>query len=144
MTMTANADIAIVQKFFEGIYAGELEAAFEACAQPDYRFVVGSSANEELNAAMPWGGVTHSGKQGFLKLTTRLFSEFEALEFDLRRFCAAQSQVFVEGHFVFRHRETGKIADSDFLARFDMKDGRIAGGQFYENTFAVAAARKPN
>jgi len=50
--------------------------------------------------------------------------------------------VFVEGSFRFRHRQTGRIAESDWLARFDMRDGRIAGGQFYENTYAVAAARR--
>ena len=38
------------------------------------------------------------------------------------------------GRMVFRHRETAKIAVSDFIARFDMRDARITGGQFYENT----------
>ncbi|MDY6940456.1 MAG: hypothetical protein SWY16_22715 [Cyanobacteriota bacterium] len=55
---------------------------------------------------------------------------------------AAGDRVFVEGHFTFRHRTTGKIADSDFLAAFRMENGRISGGQFYENTAGVAAARQ--
>jgi uncharacterized protein len=52
-------------------------------------------------------------------------------------------KVFVEGHFKFRHRKTGKIAESNWLTRFDIKDGRIVDGQFYENTYAVAMAPFP-
>jgi ketosteroid isomerase-like protein len=54
----------------------------------------------------------------------------------------AGTQVFVEGHFRLRHRETAKIADSDFLARFEMRDGKIVCRQMYENTAAVAGARR--
>ena len=81
-------------------------------------------------------------REGYVGLTAMLFSEFEALSFEARRYVDAGEVVFVEGHFNFRHRRTGRIADSDWLARFDLRDGRIAGGQFYENTHAVAAARR--
>ncbi len=81
-------------------------------------------------------------KKAIFRLTTLLFSEFEALEFEPRRYNDAGDCVFVEGHFTFRHRQTGKIADSDWVARFDMQDDRIVGGQFYENTASVAEARK--
>ncbi|MEM8796401.1 MAG: ketosteroid isomerase, partial [Pseudomonadota bacterium] len=57
------------------------------------------------------------------------------------KFSDTNDTVYVEGRFVFRHRETTKVAISDFIARFDMRDGRVAGGQFYENTAAIAAAR---
>jgi ketosteroid isomerase-like protein len=103
---------------------------------------VGSSGNEILRTAIPWAGYTHQGKEGYIRLTTLLFSEFEALEFEPRRYNDADDCVFVEGHFTFRHRQTGKIADSDWVARFDMQDGWIVGGQFYENTAGVAEARK--
>ncbi len=74
---------------------------------------------------------------------TRLFREFEPLAFDAKRYTDAIFAVFVEGHFTFRHRETQGTAESDWVARFDMADGRLAAGQFYENTYAVAAARQP-
>lgn len=99
--------------------------------------------NDELRAAIPWAGHRLEGRAGYIDLVTRLFGEFEPLDFDPRRFTDAGHAVFVEGHFTFRHRETHRIAESDWLARFDMADGKIAGGQFYENTFAVAAARRP-
>ena len=139
MTLT---NIETVKKFFEAQYAGEFDRAFHNYAQPRFQWIVSSDSNEALRAAIPWAGYNHQGKEGYTRLMTQLFSEFEALEFEPRRYTDAGELVFVEGHFTFRHRQTGKIADSDWIARFDMQDGRIAGGQFYENTESVAVARR--
>lgn len=51
-------------------------------------------------------------------------------------------KIFVEGHFTARHKATGALADSDWCARFDMRDARVAGTRFYENTSTVAEARE--
>ena len=131
-----------VRAFFEAQYAGNFETAFGEHAQPDFRFVVASSNNPELTSAIPWAGCEHRGREGYERLTSLLYAEFEPLEFDTQHFSDTGDRVFVEGHFVFRHKATGKIADSDFVARFEMRDGKIAGGQFYENTLAVAEARR--
>jgi ketosteroid isomerase-like protein len=131
----------IARQFFELIYAGDYDRAFSDCAHSDYRFVVGSSGNASLQAAIPWAGYTHEGREGYIALMNMIFSEFEPLSFETRRYSDTGDTVFVEGHFSFRHRATGKIADSDWVVRFDMKNGRMAGGQFYENTYAIAAAR---
>lgn len=140
--MTISTNIQTVQKFFEAQYSGDFDLAFQAYAQPNFQWVVSSGNNETLRAAIPWAGYTHQGKEGYIRLVTLLFSEFETLEFNPRRYTDAGDRVFVEGHFIFRHRKTGKIADSDWVARFDMQDHYIIGGQFYENTAAVADARK--
>ncbi|HZF33103.1 MAG TPA: nuclear transport factor 2 family protein [Candidatus Angelobacter sp.] len=132
----------IVRSFFAAVYAADYERAFRDYAHPGFAWVVGSAANDGLRAAIPWAGYELVGREGYVALTSMLFSEFEPLSFETRRYVAAGDLVFVEGHFTFGHRQTGKIADSDWLARFDMRDGRIAGGQFYENTYAVAAARR--
>ena len=139
---TDTPNIKAAKGFFEAQYSGDFETAFRDYAHPDFRFVVSSADNEALRAAIPWAGYAHRGRQGYERLTTLLFSEYEPLEFKTTRFSDTGDQVFVEGHFVFRHRQTAKIADSDFIARFEMRDGKIAGGQFYENTAAVAEARK--
>jgi uncharacterized protein len=130
-----------VRLFFDAVYAGDHERAFSDYAHEDYQFIVGSADNPDLQSAIPWAGHIHIGKQGYAELTRQLFSEFEPLSFETSSYAGAGDRVFVEGHFRFRHRDTGRIADSDWLARFDIRDGRIAGGQFYENTFAVAKAR---
>jgi len=83
---------------------------------PDFRFVVSSARNEELRALIPWAGYEHRGLEGFHRLTALLFSEYEPLAFEIVRLTEAEGQVFAEGHFRLRHRETARVADSDFLA----------------------------
>ena len=101
------------------------------------------SDSPELTAAIPWAGRRLQGAAGYKELTGQFFGKYEPLEFDARRFHDAGEVVFAEGHFRFRHRGTGRIAEAEFAMRFDMRDGRISGGQIYKNTYGVAAARKP-
>ena len=140
--MTDSLSIETVRGFLNAQYAGDFETAFRDFAQPDFRWIVSTADSDDLRAVIPWAGYEHKGKDGYIRLTNCLFSEFEPLEFDVSGFTDAGEKVFVEGRFVFRHRETAKIAVSDFISRFDMRDGRITGGQFYENTAAVAEARR--
>lgn len=139
--MPDTQNIKIVKNFFEAQYAGDYDRAFREYAQPDFQWIVSSADNDDLRKMIPWAGHTLKGEDGYKRLTELLFSEFEVLGFEQKRYTDAKDQVFVEGHFRFRHRETGKIADSDWLARFEMAKGRICGGQFYENTAGVAQAR---
>ncbi len=140
--MKDSKNILAVKGFLEAQYNNDFDTAFSHFANPNFNWIVGSANNQALRAAIPWAGYEHKGKEGYIQLTTMLFSEFEALDFSPKNFIDAGGSVYVEGHFVFRHRETAKTAMSDFLARFDMRDGRISGGQFYENTAAVASARQ--
>ena len=136
----SNTDL--IKRFLELQYAGELDRGFDECAVEDFWWVVGSDGNAGLNAAIPWAGVRHHGRAGYLGFTRMLYGEFDVEDFSAHHFAEAGDRVYVEGHFRFRHKSTGRVADSDFLARFVVTDGRIAGGQFYENTFGVAAARQ--
>lgn len=131
-----------VAKFFELQYRGDFDTAFREYADPDFCWIVSSADNEELRAAIPWAGYEHEGKEGYINLTSQLFDEFDAIAFEPRHYLDGGDRVLVEGHFRFKHKQTGKIADSDWIARFDIKNGKIAGGQFFENTYAVAAARQ--
>ncbi|EJN03456.1 nuclear transport factor 2 family protein [Phyllobacterium sp. YR531] len=140
--MPDTPNIIAAKGFFSTQHCGDLDDAFCDYVHPDFRFVVSSAYNDELRAAIPWAGYEHKGREGYRRLTTLLFSEYELLAYETTRFTDAGSQVFVEGHFRLRHRETARIADSDFLARFDMRNGKIVSGQVYENTAAVAAARR--
>ncbi|MEM9460323.1 MAG: nuclear transport factor 2 family protein [Myxococcota bacterium] len=140
--MTDTTNITAVRRFLELQYQGDIEEAFRRYAHPDFRWVVSTRDHDELREAIPWAGYTHEGRQGYERLVGQLFSEFESLEFSPKDFIDAGDRVFVEGRFVFRHRQTARLAVSDFLGRFDLRQGRIAGGQFYENTAAVADARR--
>jgi ketosteroid isomerase-like protein len=141
VTVAVRTNTEIVRAFFAAQYAGELETAFDQFVHPDFRFVTGS-LGEDLRAAIPWAGFVHEGRSGYLELTHGLYGEFEVESFEPKRFDEVADRVYVEGHFRCRHRVTGRIADSDWLARFDFRAQRIVSGQFYENTLAVAAARQ--
>lgn len=141
-SMAETRNIQAVRGFFAAQHADYVTPAFSDHILPDFRFVVSSARNEELRALIPWAGYEHRGLEGFQRLNALLFSEYELLTFEILRLTEAQDQVFAEGHFRLRHRETAKVADSDFLARFDMRCGKIAAGQFYDNTAAIAEARR--
>lgn len=136
----SNSDV--VAKFFELQYAGDFDTAFGSYADPDrFVWIVGSADNPQLSSAIPWAGREMRGKEGYVELTGMLFGEFDVIDFSPAHFTDGGDRVIVEGHFRFQHKETGKIADSDWVGRFDMENGKIVGGQFFENTHAVAAAR---
>ena len=140
MSSKAMNNSEVVKAFFAATYAADYDRAFADYARPEFTWTV-SSEDERLRAAIPWAGYPHIGRDGYVNLTRMLFNEFEPLSFEAERYFDAGDTVFVQGHFALRHRVTGKVAETDWLARFDMRDGCIAGGQFYENTYAVAAAR---
>lgn len=130
-----------VRAFYDFIYQGKVDQALSECATTDLEWLV-AIENSELNAEIPWTGIVHKGYDGFKELNEQLFGEFEAVLFEARDFFADGDTVIVFGTFKFEHRQTGKIADSDFAVRITMRDGKMARGHFFENTFGVAAARK--
>ncbi|MCX8279197.1 MAG: ketosteroid isomerase [Mesorhizobium sp.] len=140
MSDTPNVEAA--KGFFEAQRGDGLDAAINGYVHPDFRFVVSCVCNDELRALIPWAGYEHRGCEGYRRLITLLFSEYQSLACETTRFTDAGNQVFVEGHFRLRHRETAKIAESDFLVRLEMRNGRIVMGQMYENTAAIAEARR--
>ncbi len=140
--MSDTPSIEKIKAFLSAQYEGDFDAAFKNADADKFAWTVDSGGNEDLRAAVPWAGYAHEGKQGYLDLTGALFGEFDIIAFEPRHYVDAGDRVIVEGHFSFRHKTTGKIADSDWMARFEVKEGRIAGGQFFENTHAVAAARR--
>ena len=135
----SNTDI--VKAFLALQYEGEIEEAFQNYATENFSWVVSTQENKELTAVIPWAGFTLKGLEGYNFLTSFLFGEFEALIYEPREFYEINDKVFMVGYFKFKHHKTGKLAESDFVGLFNMKEGRIEGGQFFENTYAVAAAR---
>lgn len=131
----------VVKKFLTAQYAGKIDEAFDMYAHDQFTWVVGSKDNGDLKSQIPWAGYKHKGKDGYKTLTGMLYGEYDSQKFETHHFSEAAGKVFVEGNFVFKHRVTGKIVDSDFVAVFKMRDGKISGGQFFENTAGVAAAR---
>jgi uncharacterized protein len=139
MDQTLARNVALVRRFYERVYAGDIDAVL-AMLHKDFTWIVGTES-PALATAIPWAGRLLRGREGFLELVTTLFGEFESQEFEAQEFHPVGGHVFVQGRFEFRHYKTGKSAAGDWLARFDISGDEILGGQFFENTFAVAAAR---
>ena len=139
--MDKSSNVEVVKKFLVLTFDGKYDEAFRDYVGPGYTWIVSTDNNSELRQGIPWAGYKLVGKQGWDDLMRMLFGEFEVLVFETARFFDAGSTIFVQGHFKFRHKTTGNIAESDWLARFEMNNGRIAEGQIYENTCGVAKAR---
>ena len=139
---TDSHNIATVKAFLKAQFAGEAERGFHDYASPSFNWTVASRDSPDLTAAIPWAGFTLKGAEGYKNLMDLLFGEFEPLEFKPSAFYDAKEVVFVMGTLAFKHRKTEKIARSDFVSRFDIFEGKVGGGQMYEDTYAFASARK--
>ncbi|MBP2831041.1 hypothetical protein J8281_02475 [Aquimarina sp. U1-2] len=140
-TQKIITNIKVVQNFLTLQYEGKVEEAFEKYADPNFKWVVSTNNNKELTKAISWAGYEHRGLEGYKKLNELLFGEYEPLEFNTNEFYEVENKVFMIGDFKFKHYTTGKIAESDFVGIFNLKENKITDGQFYENTLAVAAGR---
>ena len=138
---TSISNKEIVKDFLRLQYEGKIDEAFNSHAHDDFQWVVSTADNEALRKGIPWAGYTHHGKEGYESLIGLLFGEFESLKFEVNDYYEAEDKVFAVGRFRFKHYETKKVIDSDFIGLFNMDNGKIKGGQFYENTYAVAQAR---
>lgn len=136
-----SSGVEMVRAFFELQYAGDYAEAARRHAGPGFSVVTASVDAPDLTAAIPWAGHRHEGVEGYAALNEALFGEFAVEAFDVHNIADAGARVFVEGRFRFRHKATGRVAESDFCCRVSLEDGKIAAIQFYENTHAVAAAR---
>ena len=132
----------IVKKMLEMQYGSGVDTNFVTqYSNENFQWIVGI-VNEELHKAIPWAGVVQNGMEGYYNLVGQLFGEFEVLQFLPKDFHETETKVFVEGYFKFQHKVTKKIAETDYIMRFDFDNGKISGGQMYENTYGVAEARK--
>ena len=142
--MEKNSKKELVKKLLSMQYGEGVDENFiKEHTIEDFSWVVGI-VNEELHKAIPWAGIIHKKMEGYYNLVNQLFGEYEVLEFLPKDFHETEKKVFVEGYFKFQHKKTKKIAETDYIMRFDFEEDKIVGGQMYENTFGVAESRKEN
>jgi len=139
--MNLITNTATVKEFLRLQYEGKIDDAFSNYTHQDFYWTVSTQNNAELNKVIPWAGIAHLGKEGYKNLVGALFGEYESKKFEVHNYYEVEDKVFAVGHFDFRHYKTGKLAESDFIGMFTVTEGKINGGQFYENTYAVAAGR---
>lgn len=142
-TMTANQltqNKETVHQFYQTIYKGEIDKAFALYATPNMEWTVASPNSPETTAVLPWVAVIHRGAEGFKQLNEQLFGSVDVISFEDQDYFAEGDTVIVFGHLQFRAKSTGKLMETDWVVRLTMQDSKIARGQFFENTFAIASA----
>jgi ketosteroid isomerase-like protein len=129
----------VVRGFFELIYKGQAEKAFDENCSSDYDFSIFDPDNTRLNSVILWAGILHKGREGFLELNDLLFGRsVDVLKFELGDMFADNDMVVVFGQFRFKARPTGKEFASEFVVRYWLHDGKMVRGRFFEDTFSVA------
>ena len=126
--MKETNNIEVAKLFFAAIFAENFDRAFADYANSNFRFVAGSMDNPELQKAIPLVASYASAKQDTWWNDATAFFGVRVSEFRGYPIPDAGDKVFVEGHFRFKHKQTGKIADSDWLTRFDMSKMDASSG----------------
>jgi len=131
-----NPNVETVKRFFEAVNAG---GDFSGLVTEDVTWISGSEYAPASMAAIPWAGHPMRGVAEVAEFFRRLDNEsFEVLSREAKDVVASGDTVVVFGHFESRARPTGKRVASDFACRLDLREGRIARGQFFEDSYAVA------
>jgi len=131
-----NANVETVRRFFATVNDG---GDLSGLVTEDVTWISGSEHSPASTEAIPWAGHPIRGVAAVAEFFRRLDDEsFEVLSREATDVVAAGDTVVVFGHFESRARPTGQRVASDFACRVDLRDGRIARGQFFEDSYAVA------
>jgi len=136
--MSEARNVQTIQDFFAAFGRGDL-AAIDRYFEPDVEYVVIGAAVPGTARAIPWAGL-HRGREAVKSFFSMLTGSIEVVSFEAQEFIAQGDAVAVFGHFRYRAISTGKLMDTDWAIRIEMRDGHIARYHFYEDTFAIAAA----
>ena len=124
-------------KLVQGLYAafgrGEIGTIANAMTA-DYTWRV---AGEKMH--YPTAGVWR-GANGVTEFFSLVAQTQDALEFSPREFYAAEDRVFVLGHYKWKLKKNGKIAEADFVHIFTVKDGKVSAFAEFTDTATFAEA----
>lgn len=134
---TTAASRAVVQGFFDGFMRGDMQAVFAALAD-DIEYTV-NTRDTVTREAIPWSTTFH-GASEVQAFFGRLMQNFDVLGFTVDRLLADADEVAAFGHFKYLAKPTGATCETDWCARFTIREGRIARYQFFEDSYAIARA----
>lgn len=121
-----------------------VKSAYEAFSRGDVRGVLATLADNvdwyiQGPAGIPMMGRRH-GLQEVGEFFKTVSDTEEAEEFEPQEFIAQGDYVVVLGHYRWRMKSTGRVAESDFAHVFVLKGGRISSYREYADTASFAAA----
>lgn len=132
----------VLQRYFAETTGGDLSAVDRYFAEsPDYVLI--AEDDQELAKLVPWAG-RQTDRAGIKQAYGRLLESLEILEAHPGVTSTDGQHVSVDGVFRYRARATGKVTTSAWAAHATIQDDRIVRYRFYEDSYAVAAALRPN
>jgi uncharacterized protein len=125
-----------VERFFAAFGRGDLDGLLDAL-HDDIVIEVEGPANVPIYQ-------TYKGKVGARHFIEEMGRNFQTQQFDVQTLMGQDHTVMAAG--VFKHVviPTGKIFQSAWALRCEIKDDKISHYRFYENTGAAAEAFLPN
>lgn len=121
-----------------------VKSAYEAFSRGDIRGVVATLADDvdwyvQGPPSIPMIG-RRTGPQEVAEFFKIVSDTEEAEEFEPQKFIAQGDDVVVLGHYRWRMRSTGRVAESDFAHAFAVRNGRIASFREFTDTASFASA----
>lgn len=132
-------NVDLVKSLYD-IWSGEKGARFD--------HIVEIVAEDVRWQSLPRGGAgleftrcCHS-RDDVLRYFKELAADWELLSYDVHEFIAQGERVVALGRCAFRHRRTGKVAETDKADVVRVRDGRIVEFfEFFDTAAAEAAGR---
>lgn len=90
-------------------------------------------------AEIAYAGLRH-GRDGAAEFFRLLAQSDEVQAFEPRRFLAEGDTVVVLGHYEARVKSTGRIAKTDWVHVFELRNGKVASWREYFDSAAYAQA----
>lgn len=95
-----------------------------------------AAGDEKMGHSAP-----REGKAAALEFFAGILADWEMIAHPADEFVAEGDRIVVFGRCAWRHRKTGKVAESTFVHKFLVRDGKLADfAEFYDTAKAFAAA----
>jgi uncharacterized protein len=134
MSKMAMENTEIVQKAYEAFGRGDVTTIMEMIDE-DVEWILPGDMEMSPNILG-----RRRGKEVVRQWFGQLAVDMEFEEFTPMEFIAQNDKVAVMGHSRTRVKATGKVAESDWMQVFTIKDGKVIRFQEYFDTYARAMA----
>jgi uncharacterized protein len=129
----SNANIALVQSLYDAFGRGDI-ATIVAALTPDVSWhVIGRPSDYPTLGA-------RKGQAAVNEFFRQVGENQEATDFSPRDFHASGELVFVQGHYAWKIRKTGKAVESDWVHIFTLKNGKVSAFREFTDTAKFAEA----
>jgi len=125
-------NVALVKSAYEAFSRGDINGVLAALSDDVDWHIQGPSGIPMIGR---WRG--HQEVADFFKIVN---DNEEAEEFTPHTFIGDGENVVVLGHYRWRMKATGRVAESDFAHAFVVRDGKVISYNEYTDTAAFAAA----